>query len=298
MHDDLDTFLAYHAATDWSPRTVTHRRSHLAALMRYLRRKGHRRWATIAAVDLDRYLLDLQAKGLARVSRDAHAWAIRGLFAWLIERGKVLVDPALDLAVLDDDEIPLPPAPLSEDQVARIFAVLPALNVIHLRNRLILELLYSCGVRNQEAIDLDLADVDLIARTVLVRAGLSDRPRLLPMMGGMFAVARDYLAVRRELLRGPDHGALLLGERGRRLHPLAPGALLRAVSREVGFRVHPHLLRHSIAVHLLRRGTDIRMIQEFLGHADLDTTKVYLRLVPGQLRKDYDAAMPQMPVGP
>ena len=64
------------------------------------------------------------------------------------------------------------------------------------------------------------------------------------------------------------------------------------LSRTIGFHVHPHLLRHSIAVHLLRRGADIRHIQQFLGHEDLETTKVYLRLVPGQLREDHDKAMP------
>ena len=62
-------------------------------------------------------------------------------------------------------------------------------------------------------------------------------------------------------------------------------------------RLHPHLFRHSIAVHLLRGGADVRYIQEFLGHADLDTTKIYLRLVPGHLREDYDAAMPEIEVG-
>ena len=77
-----------------------------------------------------------------------------------------------------------------------------------------------------------------------------------------------------------------------------PGILLRRLSRVVGFRVYPHLLRHSIAVHLLRRRTDLRMIQAFLGHADLDTTKIYLRLVPGHLREEYLKAFPaQQPLG-
>jgi len=71
---------------------------------------------------------------------------------------------------------------------------------------------------------------------------------------------------------------------------------LAAAGRDLGFRIHPHLLRHSIAVHLLRQGADIRHIQQFLGHADLETTKIYLRLVPGHLREDYDKAMPVLMV--
>ncbi len=73
---------------------------------------------------------------------------------------------------------------------------------------------------------------------------------------------------------------------------------LAAASRSFGFRVHPHLLRHSIAVHLLRQGADVRHIQQLLGHASLDTTKIYLRLVPGHLREDYDAAMPTFSIEP
>jgi len=298
MLDDLDFHLSTHAATDWSPATVRARRSVLVALVRYLHRHGRRRWADVTAADLDGHLLHLQARGLARISRDHHAWAIRVLFGWLTTTGKVLSNAALDLAVLDDDEIPLPPPPLTQEQVVAVFAALPAHTVVHLRNRLIVDLLYSCALRRQEMIDLDVTDLDLCERTVHVKAGLSDHPRLIPMMGGVYAAANDYLALRRELLAGPDHGALLLGERGRRLHPLAPGRLLQAVSAEVGFRVHPHLLRHSIAVHLLRAGTDIRTIQALLGHADIDTTAIYLRLVPGHLREDYDAAMPFMPVDP
>jgi site-specific recombinase XerD len=85
---------------------------------------------------------------------------------------------------------------------------------------------------------------------------------------------REYLAVRRDLLRGPDHGALFLGARGRRINLKDLGRLMRKVSRVLGVRVHPHLLRHTIAVHLLRGGADVRYIQHFFGHSSLDTTKI------------------------
>lgn len=104
----------------------------------------------------------------------------------------------------------------------------------------------------------------------------------------------EYLALRRELLAGPDTGSLLLHHTGRRLPAWWMQVYLRQISTALGFRVHPHLLRHSIAVHLLRRGADIRAIQAFLGQ----TTKVYLRLVPGDLRTAYDGAMPVFPVVP
>ena len=119
------------------------------------------------------------------------------------------------------------------------------------------------------------------------------------MMNGVRGALRDYLALRRTLLRGPDRGASFLNSRGQRLKPAGVRCWMRKLNATRvpdAPPVHPHLLRHSFAVHLLRNGADIRHIQEFLGHADLDTTKIYLRLVPGRLKDDYDAAMPEIAV--
>jgi integrase/recombinase XerC len=214
----------------------------------------------------------------------------------MLERGQTLRDPTAGLHVLEDDELPLPPAPLSEEQIATLFQALPRASVIDLRIRLHLELLYSMGLRNAETTALDVGDLDVAGRTLFVRIAKGGRPRALPLMPGTAIAAEEYLALRRNLLKGPDCGALLLSNYGRRLQPWFMQRWLAAASRSVGFRVHPHLLRHSIAVHLLRQGMDVRHIQHFLGHADLDTTKIYLRLVPGHLRKEYDQAMPLFPI--
>jgi len=107
-------------------------------------------------------------------------------------------------------------------------------------------------------------------------------------------------AVRRTLLKGPDHGALLISQYGRRMAQPSVYGFFDDLNRQRGpdaRHLHPHLFRHSIAVHRLRGGADIRYIQAFLGHASLDTTKIYLRLVPGRLKEDYDRAMPEINVG-
>jgi len=111
------------------------------------------------------------------------------------------------------------------------------------------------------------------------------------------AALRDYLALRRTLVQGPDRGALFLGEDGERLRITAFRQWLKRFARKVlgaERRVFPHLFRHSFAVHLLLGGADIRHVQELLGHADLDTTRIYLRLLPEELRADYEAAMPEL----
>ena len=211
---------------------------------------------------------------------------------------QTLRDPAADLHLPEPDEEPLPPAPLSEEQVAAVFDTVGRNSVVDLRIRLHLEMLYSCALRNSEAVNLDVADLDPDARTVLVRNGKGGKSRMLPLLAPALNAAADYLALRRELLKGPDTGALLLSPSGRRTPQWWMQDHLFKLSKTIGFRVFPHLLRHSIAVHLLRRGADIRYIQQALGHEDLSTTKVYLRLVSGQLREDYDKAMPVFPVEP
>ncbi|MBA3708269.1 MAG: tyrosine-type recombinase/integrase [Planctomycetes bacterium] len=297
LYEDMETYIAHCATTRWSPamvRTTTYR---MQPFLRWLTERGFVRWADISSHDLDAFMGDLLDKGLVRGTRRNYAWVIRELFAWLARRGRVLVDPALDLheVIVEGDE-PLLPAPLSEDEVARIFDLLPSRTATDLRNRLHIELLYGCALRLSESVDLDVSDLDLRERTVLVRGGKGDKDRCVPMMRGVLAATKDYLAVRRLLVQGPDHGALLLGRHGERLHKKIIANLLGRISKLLGKRVHPHLLRHSLAVHLLRNNVDIRVIQEILGHANLDTTKTYLRLVPGHLREDYDKAMPPIAV--
>ena len=293
---ELEHYLAYRAASDWSAATLRRQRSSLGRWVRFLISRGHKRWSSVTAADYTAYMLALTDKGLSFCSRDLYTHDLRAFGASLLEKGLTLRDPTAHARVLADDELPLPPAPLSEEQITTLFNRIPRATVVDLRNRFHLELLYSCGLRNQESINLDVADVDVDNRTLFVRITKGGRPRALPMLAGTLTAAGEYLALRRELLRGPDNGALLLSTRGRRLQPGYMQILLAQASTTLGFRVHPHLLRHSIAVHLLRQGMDVRHIQQFLGHADLDTTKIYLRLVPGHLREDYDQAMPMFPI--
>lgn len=296
--DDLDRYLIQRGASDLRPRSVAHHRSMLRRFVQWLQTQGHVRWSTVTATDLDAYLLHLAERHLSVGTMQGTAWTLRVFGQWLLAAGKVLRDPTADVRVPDPDEEPLPPAPLSEEQVAAIFAQVGRANVIDLRTRLHLELLYSCGLRNAEAVSLDCRDLDLDARNVLVRDGKGGKARMVPLLAPALTAGAEYLALRRELLAGPDTGTLLLHHTGRRLPAWWMQVYLRRVSTALGFRVHPHLLRHSIAVHLLRRGADIRAIQAFLGHEDLETTKVYLRLVPGDLRTAYDKAMPVFPVVP
>ena len=150
------------------------------------------------------------------------------------------------------------------------------------RNRALVELVYSAGLRSQEAVDLDLADVDFEQELVHVR-GKGGKERVVPLGEEAARLVADYLReARPQLARGAEN-ALFLSVRGRRLDT---STLRRLIP-------HPHRLRHAFATHLLEGGADLRTIQELLGHSSLSTTQMYSHVDARRLRKVYDQAHPR-----
>lgn len=297
---DIAAYLAHGRARGWSDATLRNYSRKLTQLATFCRRRGCERSADVTVDDLDALLQAELDQGTARSSRVQLAILIRHLFQWFQDRGRIAVNPARNIPIPDDGEFDLPAAPLSEAEVHALFAGLPRRNVLDLRNICLLELLYGCGMRRGEVVRLDTDDVDMAQRVVVIRASKGGQSRVVPLMGTAATAARDYLALRRELLRGPDHGAFFLSATGKRFDDGCVAMLFRHLNRDRGpdaRPLHAHQFRHAIAVHLVRGGVDIRRVQEFLGHATLDTTKIYLRLVPGHLKADYDRAMPEIAVG-
>jgi site-specific recombinase XerD len=175
----------------------------------------------------------------------------------------------------------LPDAP-KEREVAAVLEALEADGPLGLRNRALIELVYSAGLRSREAVDLDLADVDFEQETVHVR-GKGGKERVVPL-GEEAAhwIARYLRDARPELAAGAEN-ALFLSTRGRRLDT---STLRRLVP-------NPHRLRHAFATHLLEGGADLRTIQELLGHSSLSTTQIYSHVDARRLRKVYDSSHPR-----
>lgn len=292
--DHRDRFVAHLTSLGLSASTIRGRRRNVTDLIGFVAGRGCLRAADLSPDDVDAYLLHLRARGLASGSVKEAASSLRIFGTWLYRRGLVLSDPTLALDDIAGDE-PLRAPPLSEAQVATLLDTLPLRSVLDLRNRAHLELLYGCGLRISESLDATLEDLDRPGRTLLIH-GKGGHERLLPVLSSAMAALEDYIALRRTLLRGPDRGILFLSTRtgGRLCASTFATWLARWSQQAIGQRVHPHALRHAAAVHLLRGGADIRHVQEFLGHANLDTTKTYLYLIPGHLRKDYDQAMPAL----
>jgi site-specific recombinase XerD len=300
LADDIAAFISHGSASGWSEITVRLYQERLDLFTSFLRRRGCARAPEVTPEDLDAFMQEKLDEGRAKTSRLGLAILVRTLFRWLQDHGRIVTDPARGLPLPDDGEEDLPEPPLSESEVAAILAGLPRQSALDIRNACILEMLYGCGLRRGEVIRLDLVNVDLVQRTVWVEESKHGQSRLLPLMGSAATAVRDWLALRRSLVRGPDRGAFFLTRAGKRLTIQALAALFNSLNADRGpdaRHLHCHLFRHSIAVHLLRGGADVRHIQAFLGHASISTVIVYLRMVPGRLKEAYNQSMPEIAVG-
>jgi len=300
MQDEIERFMVQGQSIGWKANTLANYRYILALVVEFLAQRGCRRFADATRSDLEAFMAHLLADQHAKSSRIRVSALLRRFFEWLQDQGRIIANPTKGLPIPDDGEQDLPEPPLSEDEVAAIIDGLPRASAIDLRQVCLLELLYGCGLRISEAINLDLADIDLHRRTVLIRESKHDQTRVVPLPKTAKAVLQAYLTMRKTMVVGPDKGALFLTQHGGRWKQGSIYGFFKMLNWKGwpdGRGLHPHIFRHSIAVHLLRRGADIRYIQQFLGHANLDTTKIYLRLVPGHLKEDYDKAMPEFSVG-
>lgn len=292
----IEAYIQQGKAEGWTDDTVRTYTERLGYLQEHI---GNQRLADVEPRDIERLMADLRRRGWKRSSRKTVAVTLKGFFGWLMGQGRLLNNPCRTLKVARDEDEELPPPPLSQGEVAEFLDGLPRRHVHDLRHRALLELLYGCGLRLSEALALSLIDIDLSEKTVHVRKGKQGKERILPLGRGAAAAVKDYLALRRSLLRGPDSGVLLLSRNGRCLKKQQVWAWFGRLNKSRGKkapRLHPHLFRHSAAVHMLQNGADVRHVQQFLGHAELDTTKIYLRLVPGRLKEDYEKAMPMIAV--
>ena len=217
-----------------------------------------------------------QPRKLARATIARKLSAVRALLRYALGPGRVS-----DAQLAPRRPRRLPESPKSEE----VDAVLEAIagdEPLAVRNRALLELLYSAGLRSREAVDLDLGDVDFEQEAVHVK-GKGGKERVVPLGEEAAYRLRRYLEeARPDLARGAED-ALFLSARGRRLDTSTLRRLLP----------HPHRLRHAFATHLLEGGADLRVIQELLGHSSLSTTQVYSHVDGRRLRKVYDRAHPR-----
>ncbi len=287
LDPELESFLALLAARR-AARTVEAYRHDLGALRAFL---GHP-VGSASITELERYLSTLRAEGLASATLARRVASSRSFFAHLQLIGTRPDNPAAELTLPRRSR--RLPRTLSAGEVERLIEAASGVLPRPLRDRALVELLYGSGLRISETVGLEKGGVDLEERTVRV-LGKGGRERVVPVGRQAVEALRRYLARGRPLLDRRHRPELFLNARGGALTRSGAFLIIRQLAAGAGLepgRVHPHLLRHSFATHLLEGGADLRSVQEMLGHADLGTTELYTHVSDTRRRQLYFDAHP------
>jgi integrase/recombinase XerC len=243
----------------------------------------------IDALDVRNNLTRLHREGLA--GRSLHRWlsALRTFFNYAIRQRWVSANPANGISAPKSPR-PLPKT-LDVDQISR-FLEIRGDSPIDFRDRAILELFYSSGLRLSELIGLDVTDIDLREGS-LITTGKGSKTRGLPIGRHAQKALADWLPIRGTL--APDSKALFVSLRGNRISPRTIQKRMQTLALKQGLLVdvNPHMLRHSFASHMLESSGDLRAVQELLGHSNISTTQIYTHLDFQHLAKVYDQAHPR-----
>lgn len=273
-----------------SPHTESAYSRDLAALLEYCAAQDIADWSRLDTQHVRSFAAQSHRRGLAPRSVQRRLSAIRSLFRFLAREGEVTHNPAAD--------VPAPkarkrlPTTLDADTMARLLEF-RADDRLGLRDKAIMELFYSSGLRLSELLGLDLVDLDLRDRTVRV-TGKGRKTRIVPV-GRQAAEALSRWLRERATVASIEETAVFVGINGRRLGPRIVQKRIARWARLQGLpeHVHPHMFRHSFASHLLESSGDLRAVQELLGHANISTTQVYTHLDFQHLARIYDAAHPR-----
>lgn len=248
------------------------------------------RWFLLTVADVRRYAATLNREGLSGRSIARALSAIRRFYDYLIRESRARSNPALDVRAPKSGR--RLPVAADADQLGHLLDATPE-DPLEVRDLAMFELFYSSGLRLSELTGLDLVHLDLRSNEVRVR-GKGNRERVLPVGRKAGNALREWLALR-PALAGAGENALFVSQRGQRLGARSVQQRLARWGRHRGAdqHLHPHLLRHSFASHLLESSGDLRAVQELLGHADIATTQVYTHLDFQHLARVYDNAHPR-----
>jgi integrase/recombinase XerC len=269
---------------------------------------GSRGWKAIDHIAIRGFLSRLYDKGLSKTSVARALAAVRSLYRWLAQEGVVEQNPA---KLVSTPRLPkkLPRVPTIEEMNFVLDGKMPEVAAFPERDRLMLELLYGCGIRNSELVGINLDDISMSNEAILIR-GKGKKERYVPFGGLALAALSVYLPWRQQLLATLNHTpknplkktipargmpALLVNQRGGRLTTRSVGRIIKriAVAKGLSPEVHPHTLRHAFGTHMLEEGADLRAIQELLGHERLATTQRYTQLSVKHVMNVYDQTHPR-----
>lgn len=290
----IDQFLSHLAHEKrMSPHTLEAYANDLGSVLKFCKRRQLATWTALDHSLVRAYTASEHGGGIGPRSIQRRLSALRSFYDYLLREGGVTSNPATDVRAPKTKK--RLPVTLDADQMARLLDF-RADDSLSARDKAIMELFYSSGLRVSELVNLDLTTIDLQDRTVRV-LGKGNKTRIVPMGRHAIDALKKWLVERsafimRESL--PPY-PLFTSKSGRRLTVRAVQLRVSAWARRQGLaqHVHPHMFRHSFATHLLESSGDLRGVQELLGHADISTTQVYTHLDFQRLASVYDAAHPR-----
>ncbi|HVM91667.1 MAG TPA: tyrosine recombinase XerC [Terriglobales bacterium] len=287
-----DDFLRHLRERNSSAHTIKAYTSDLDAFSTYI---GNRDPKAIDHIAIRGFLSHLYDKGLSKTSVARSLAAIRSLYRWLAQEGIVEQNPA---KLVSTPRLPkkLPRVPTIEEVNSVLDGKMPEIASFPERDRLLLELLYGCGIRNSELVGINLDDIRTSNEAILIR-GKGKKERYVPFGESAHEALSVYLPWRQQLLATVKKStpALLINQRGGRLTTRSVGRIVKriAVAKGLSPDVHPHTLRHAFGTHMLEEGADLRAIQELLGHERLATTQRYTQLSVKHMLDVYDKTHPR-----
>ncbi|RQY68760.1 recombinase XerD [Burkholderia stagnalis] len=297
--DHMDRYLEWRAVTGASERTIVSLRKLLRLFVEWCAVRGLRHPAEFTRPVLEAYQRNLyltRKQNGEPLSVRSQLHRLRALMGWCrwLSRERVIEHNASADLVLPRESKTLPKLVPSVTQIARLMAQPDLMGITGTRDRAILEVLYSTGMRAMELCGLGLGDVDLEQSTVWVRQGKGRRDRFIPLGARAGDWIRRYLSeVRPQLVVTQQEWALFLTDYGEPYLPGRLGSLVRRYLRQAGLMSGAsHVLRHACATHMLENGADIRYIQALLGHAQLSTTQIYTQVAIGKLKAIHAATHP------
>jgi integrase/recombinase XerC len=288
----VDDFLYHLRERNASAHTIKAYTGDLGNFSAYV---GSRGWKQIDHIAIRGFLSQLYEKGLSKTSVARSLAAVRSLYRWLAQEGIVDQNPAKLVAT---PKLPkkLPRVPTIEEMNSVLDGQMPETAAFPERDRLMLELLYGCGIRNSELTGINLDDIRVSAEAILIR-GKGKKERYVPFGQSAKVALSAYLPARQVILSDVHKNsiALLINQRGGRLTTRSVGRIIKriAVAKGLSPDVHPHTLRHAFGTHMLEEGADLRAIQELLGHERLATTQRYTQLSTKHVLQVYDQTHPR-----
>jgi integrase/recombinase XerD len=240
--------------------------------------------------DLREWLIDLASEKLSENSKRRMVSALRGFYKHLMFDGHISKNPAEDLDA-PQKGLYLPKF-LNRAEIESLLLVPDVSGEIGLRDRAVLELMYACGLRVSEAVDLKISDIELDAGILTCR-GKGSKTRKVPIGTSAVEWLKSYLVLRRKK-DGIEIQNLFVTSLGKPVTRQMIFNFIREYAEKIGLEgVSPHTLRHSFATHLIQNAADVRSVQQMLGHADISTTQIYTHITDSHLRKTYEKFHPR-----